>query len=236
MNFKQYYEGNQTYHTENNQRLDKITSIVQKMNPKKILDVGCGEGLLIEKMASKVDAEYYGLDAYEKIDAINWQYTSTDITERLPFESEQFDCVVLGEVIEHVPNTDFVIREIRRVLQDEGYLIISTPNLASWANRILLPLGLQPLFTETSSEINLGRNFRMLGQGAKVQGHLKIFTSRSLGEILEKESFVVTKKYGVPFFFPFPISLLDQLLATLFHFLPVFFMWPKKDKLGLCIR
>jgi 2-polyprenyl-3-methyl-5-hydroxy-6-metoxy-1,4-benzoquinol methylase len=215
MNFKQYYEGNQTYHTENNQRLDKITSIVQKMNPKKILDVGCGEGLLIEKMASKVDAEYYGLDAYEKIDAINWQYTSTDITERLPFESEQFDCVVLGEVIEHVPNTDFVIREIRRVLQDEGYLIISTPNLASWANRILLPLGLQPLFTETSSEINLGRNFRMLGQGAKVQGHLKIFTSRSLGEILEKESFVVTKKYGVPFFFPFPISLLDQLLANI---------------------
>jgi 2-polyprenyl-3-methyl-5-hydroxy-6-metoxy-1,4-benzoquinol methylase len=215
MNFKQYYEGNQTYHTENNQRLDKITSIVQKMNPKKILDVGCGEGLLIEKMASKVDAEYYGLDAYEKIDAINWQYTSTDITERLPFESEQFDCVVLGEVIEHVPNTDFVIREIRRVLQDEGYLIISTPNLASWANRILLPLGLQPLFTETSSEINLGRNFRMLGQGAKVQGHLKIFTSRSLGEILEKGSFVVTKKYGVPFFFPFPISLLDQLLANI---------------------
>ena len=60
------------------------------------------------------------------------------------------------------------------------------------------------------SKKNLGRYFRILGQNQKVQGHLKIFTHKSLEEILIKEKFIIIKKYGVPFFFPFPISLIDR--------------------------
>src|SRR5690606_16552983 len=112
------------------------------------------------------------------------------ITKSLPFEKNEFDCVILGEVIEHVPNTDFVLQEIRRVLKKNGTLLISTPNLVSWANRILVPLGIQPLFTEVSNEVNLGRFFSFLGQGGKVQGHLRIFTFKSLEEILVKERFI----------------------------------------------
>jgi hypothetical protein len=81
-------------------------------------------------------------------------------------------------------------------------------------NRIIVPLGIQPLFSETSSEKKFGRVWEALGQGRKSEGHLKIFTHRSLAEILEYTGFKMVKKQGVLFFFPFPLSLLDRLFVN----------------------
>ena len=93
-------------------------------------------------------------------------------------------------------------------------MIITTPNLVSWANRVMVLLGIQPFFTETSTEKNLGRYFKILGQEEKVQGHLKIFTHKSLEEILVKEGFHVKEKFGTTFFFPWPVSLIDLLFTN----------------------
>ena len=78
--------------------------------------------------------------------------------------------------------------------------------------------GIQPLYTETSSYKKLGRYFTFLGQGIKAQDHLKIFTHQSLKEILELYGFKVKEKYEVPFFFPFPISLIDRIFAKMIPF------------------
>jgi O-antigen biosynthesis protein len=48
--------------------------------------------------------------------------------ERLPFVAGAFDAVVSLETIEHVPHPDAFLRELRRILKDEGSLLISTPN------------------------------------------------------------------------------------------------------------
>jgi SAM-dependent methyltransferase len=69
------------------------------------------------------------------------QLSTVDITEtRLPFEDNFFDSVSFLEVIEHLPieKLPFVVSEISRVLKKEGYLYLSTPNLASLENRLLL--------------------------------------------------------------------------------------------------
>jgi hypothetical protein len=91
--------------------------------------------------------------------------------------------------------------------------VLSTPNLVSWANRVLVPFGIQPLGTETSSEVALGRRLRVLGQGNQVQGHLKVFTHRALREILERYGFTVVERHGVPTFFPPPVNRIDRLMA-----------------------
>jgi len=142
-----------------------------------------------------------------------WDYLSADITERLPLDDASMECVVAGEVIEHVPNPDHLVREVRRVLVPGGMFVLSTPNLVSWANRVLVPFGIQPLGTETSSEVALGRRLRVLGQGNQVQGHLKVFTHRALREILERYGFTVVERHGVPTFFPPPVNRIDRLMA-----------------------
>lgn len=214
MDFKKYYEGNKTYLTYTDTRLSNIISITTDIKPSHVLDIGCGSGYLLNILAENLPhAKFTGVDVYTPPRLKKWDYKKADITEGLPFKDNTFDCVILGEVIEHVPNPDFILREVHRVLKKKGTFIVSTPNLVSWANRILVLIGVQPLFTETSSEVNLGRFFSIIGQGSKVQGHLKIFTYKSLQEILEREKFNVIRKIGVPFFFPFPLSLVDKIFT-----------------------
>lgn len=213
MDFKQYYLKNRTYAKQIDPRLARMIKIVRKRRPATLLDIGCGDGFLIgelRKCPELRQTKFSGVDVYAQRPK-GFSYTAADITTRLPYRTGQFDCVVIGEVIEHVPNTDHVLREINRVLKRGGTLLITTPNLVSWFNRLLVPFGIQPLFSETSSERKMGRRWRALGQGNKSQGHLKIFTHRSLGEIMEYTGFDVTERRGVVFFFPWPLSWIDRV-------------------------
>ena len=212
MDYKDYYRDNRTYITQGNTRIESIITITKELEPQNLLDVGCGNGYLLSQLSSCTTSVLQGVDVYDLMPE-GWSYTSADITAGLPFGNSGFDMVILGEVIEHVPNPDFLLEEIWRVLQPCGWVIITTPNLASWTNRILLAFGIQPLFTETSSRTNLGRRFKILGQGNKAQGHLKVFTSRSLKELVVLSGFEVKRTHGVPFSFPFPFSLVDRLFS-----------------------
>ena len=213
MSLEDYYRGNVTYISRVDPRLRQIIDLLAARRPEVILDLGCGRGFLLEHLADKGLTGLIGVDVFDDVHPDRWEYRKGDVTQRLPAEDASIDCVIAGEIIEHVPNPDDLLREVRRVLVPGGLLVISTPNLVSWANRILVPLGVQPLGTETSSEIALGRRHRILGQGNQVQGHLKVFTHRALSEILERYGFSVVEKRGVPAFFPPPVDRVDRLMA-----------------------
>jgi len=214
MDYLNFYSTNKTFIVQLDTRLTKIKDYVISTRPSNLLDIGCGNGFLLNEISKEIECNLYGIDAFDQESKV-FEYLKSDITQSLPFDDGTFDVIVLGEVIEHLPDPDFVLDEIYRVLKHSGKLIVSTPNLASWANRILLMFGIQPLFTETSSRIKLGRRFKFLGQGSKVEGHLKIFTSRSLKEIVSNCNFKINNLVGAPFFFPFPISILDNLFSRI---------------------
>jgi SAM-dependent methyltransferase len=209
----EYYRDNVTYISRTDVRITRIVDLVSARRPATLLDVACGRGYLLDLLADRGLAGLHGTDVFDDVGSDRWSYRVADVTGRLPFEDGQFECVVAGEIIEHVPHPDDLLREIRRVLVPGGMLVLSTPNLVSWANRILVPLGVQPLGTETSSEIALGRFARVLGQGNMVQGHLKVFTWRALAEIHERYGFRVRQRIGVPAFFPPPVDRIDRLFA-----------------------
>lgn len=217
MSFEDYYRANVTYISRVDPRLARIIDIVSALRPDRTLDVGCGSGFLLDQLAARGLTGLTGIDVHDPPSHVPWTYLRADLTDQWPVETGAFDCVVAGEIIEHVPNPDDFLRECRRVLRPGGTLVVSTPNMVSWANRVLVPLGIQPLGSETSSEVALGRRYQVLGQGNQVQGHLKVFTHRALREILERYGFEVRERIGVPAFFPAPVDRVDRFMARFVH-------------------
>ena len=70
--------------------------------------------------------------------------------ENLPFEENTFDLVVSLDVIEHIWNTNHFLDQILRVLNPQGYIIISTPNYDHYKFRMTHILGKFDQFTYKS--------------------------------------------------------------------------------------
>ena len=94
------------------------------------------------------------------------------------YEDNSFDVWVCAEVIEHILDTDFFIEEIKRVLKPNGYLIITTPNVASFGRRILLLLGKNPFFEASFGFPSYAR-----------AGHIRYFTKDLLINFLNTKGF-----------------------------------------------
>lgn len=161
--------------------------------PLRILDVGCGTNPALARFVTAGDT-YHGVDFYETPEARLDAYTSLDLnstrlTDALPGAS--FDVVYCGELIEHLFNPDALLREIRQLLSDDGILVLSTPNLGYWVNRLLLLVGISPLYLENSAEVKLGRRLVRLGQGNHTEGHIRLFTYRALLEFVARAGFNV---------------------------------------------
>jgi ubiquinone biosynthesis O-methyltransferase len=121
-------------------RYGNIISLLKKhcnhnLKQKKILDLGCGDGVL-SYLIAKEGAVVSGIDLSET--AINFAKIKTkkrglDIDFRqenayeLPFMDEEFDAVVSSDVIEHIEDVHIFLKEIHRVLKLKGVIVISTP-------------------------------------------------------------------------------------------------------------
>ena len=177
---------------------DLITNEINRRVRKKILNIGCGDGSFIVKF--KKYCEVFGVDISSRAIKIAKEagvnaYKVNVSCEKLPFEHEYFDIVYMGDVIEHLVNPDFAINEAARVIKSNGFLVLSTPNLASWLNRLLLLLGMQPLFSEVSTIRNFGRLGR---SGSFPVGHLRLFTYEALKEFLTYYRFRIVNVVGAP--------------------------------------
>ncbi len=110
-----------------------------------VLDVGCGDGVLGEKLIKEKKCHVSGIDLDEigvkeakrhGIIAKVW-----DVNNRLPYRSKSFDYVVCNEVLEFIQTPDLLVAEILRVGKKA---IIEFPNFGFWFYRLQMFFGRFP--------------------------------------------------------------------------------------------
>ena len=80
----------------------------------------------------------------QRLRKLDVHVVNSDITQGLPFHDSSFDLILCSEVIEHEFDTDNLMTECYRCLEVGGRVLITTPNINNWCNRIRIPLGLYP--------------------------------------------------------------------------------------------
>ncbi|MFU2131290.1 bifunctional 2-polyprenyl-6-hydroxyphenol methylase/3-demethylubiquinol 3-O-methyltransferase UbiG [Gallibacterium anatis] len=135
-------------HQLNPLRLNYILQHSNGLNGKKVLDVGCGGGILSESMA-KSGANVTGIDmspqplavakqhAQDNNLIIDYQQSTIEdfLQQHQQLQAEKFDVITCMEMLEHVPDPFSIIRSCRQLLKPDGVLFMSTINrtLKAWA-------------------------------------------------------------------------------------------------------
>lgn len=125
-----------------------------------------------EVFASDIEFVPLNLARRNNIECI--QFNAADV---FPFSSEQFNGIYMGELIEHLLDTSFLISECNRILKLNGILVITTPNLAGLQDRIGF------LFGKSPRHINPLHEYLSL--------HIRPFTFEMLKQVLVLHGFKV---------------------------------------------
>jgi 2-polyprenyl-3-methyl-5-hydroxy-6-metoxy-1,4-benzoquinol methylase len=162
----------------------------------KVLDVGGGEGHLLDLFLTKlkedfnnniyINFEFHIIDIskrqVEMAKKKGYNAIIHDISKGFPYNDESFDIIFASEVIEHIFDTSYFLKECCRILKKDGLLILTTPNIASLGNRINLFLGNKPGCIDYRVENS--------------PGHIRVFTIKNIVELLNDAGFKIIKITG----------------------------------------
>lgn len=117
--------------------LKKIESL-QAARTTRILDVGCGSGAMLDRLAERGYTQLCGLDIAPPIDArpgITFIECDLDACTT-PLADGSVDLAVSVEVFEHIENIGALLAELSRVLVPGGMILATTPNVHSLEARL----------------------------------------------------------------------------------------------------
>lgn len=121
-------------------QLRNLYRVEESFKGRKILDIGTGNGYLLDE-AKQMGFDCYGLD----ISAYSVDIASKKFPNRIhlgsifdgSYDDSFFDVVTMTDLIEHVPCPINLFEQVNRILKPGGYLFIITPNYDSITRRIL---------------------------------------------------------------------------------------------------
>jgi len=157
--------------------------------PSSVLDVGCGEGVLVHRWAQRLgEARMVGIDLQEESIQAGWaQHQAPNLEYRvmeaanLPFETGEFELASAIEVLEHLPDPEHTLAEMARCAA--RHLLVSVPREPLW--RML----------------NMARGAYWSALG-NTPGHLNHWSRRSFVSLLARHGEVVQVRS------PFPWTML----------------------------
>jgi 2-polyprenyl-3-methyl-5-hydroxy-6-metoxy-1,4-benzoquinol methylase len=120
---------------------DKVIQFLKNEERGVLLDIGAGTGALSQKMLDEgFNVMACDLNPHNFIPKQDIACKQADLNNALPYEDKTFNYVVGTEVIEHLENPWYLIRELHRITKENAIVILSTPNLHNWYVRLLFLL------------------------------------------------------------------------------------------------
>lgn len=156
---------------------------------KKLLDIGCGTGDFLQ-IAKQNNWTICGIEPNEKARSIANNKTENSVFETgklKKLESNSFDVITLWHVLEHLPNLEEQIMTLKRLLNNNGTLIIAVPNFKSYDSQV----------------------YKTNWAAYDVPRHLWHFSRTSISKLFEAQNMKVVKTLPMVFD-AFYVSLLSE--------------------------
>ncbi|EJG00946.1 class I SAM-dependent methyltransferase [Flavobacterium sp. F52] len=121
------------YHFVKNIALKNKLNLINSQQPKKgkLLDIGAGTGDFL--LTAKNDGwETIGVEPSDRAKNIAKEKGISFVEETSALESNSLDVITMWHVLEHVPNLEVQIQELKRLLKPTGTLIVAVPNYKSF--------------------------------------------------------------------------------------------------------
>lgn len=163
-----------TQQLADDQRLFRL-EVIDEVIPRKglLLEIGAGA-----EQFNLYDCKRITLDV-----ATGLRPSAQGNAEKLPFKDNTFDFVIATEVIEHVRYPRRMLDEFARVLKKGGRVLLSTPNVAHFTNRVaFLCMG---IFCDD----------RDLHEEANETGHIHFFTRKFFRQAMTDSNFNIIKEW-----------------------------------------
>jgi ubiquinone/menaquinone biosynthesis C-methylase UbiE len=166
-----------------------LDELLGQASPASLIDVGCGEGVLVHKWARRwPQARIVGIDleapdiqaGWASHQAPNLEYRVSK-AERMPFSDGEFEAATAIEVLEHVPDPAHTVAEMARVAG--RHLVVSVAREPLWRG------------------LNMARGAYLRDLG-NTPGHLNHWSKRSFVQLLSRHGEVVEARS------PFPWTML----------------------------
>lgn len=160
-----------------------IGRCVVPLHPESVLDVGCGEGMVLRSLESQLaqaTCTAVDLDPAEVVDAQrNLPGCQVGVASglALPFGNNRFDLVICSEVLEHVEEPEKLLSELSRV--SAKHVLVSVPREPIWRG------------------LNMLRG-AYLREWGNTTGHINHWSSRSFERFVETEFDILAKATPLP--------------------------------------
>jgi SAM-dependent methyltransferase len=164
---------------------------LKKQRKLRVLDLGCRDGnMLAYCRKNNSDVEFFGMDIVAKglETALERGFKSVsefDIRNRpYPYADDYFDVVICSHILEHLEEPGSVLDEVRRVLKDDGMLIVG------------VPIGLLPGILWRRHITPLLNPRKTVKETLKRYGHVTFFSLPELKRLLKQHGFQTEEARG----------------------------------------
>jgi ubiquinone/menaquinone biosynthesis C-methylase UbiE len=185
---ERFQKNNILYYHEDVSEL--LLKYLAKKNPKTFLDLGCGDGSLLNFLKNKkyldnkkvyaVDFSKHRIELIKKIDS-NFNCYVNDACDITNIKNDSIDFLNSTQLIEHVSSDEKMVKEISRILKKEGIVYLSTV-FKKWYGWYF---------------------YKCDGKWALHPEHIREYTEdKQLTDLFEKESFKILENKKKLFWFP----------------------------------